>query len=215
MELTPPETRVLGCLLEKELATPQYYPLTLNALVLACNQTSNRDPVVAYTDAEVADGVAGLREHGIARVVHSPGQRADKYRHGVEDRWGLDEQHRAVLAVLMLRGPQTIGELRARTERLARFDSLAEIEEVLELLARREEPLVRLLGRAPGQKEARWAQLLSGDVDALTPPSAAVGSGVSEARPSAVEQLRAEVAELRGVVEQLQASVAEVRSLLD
>lgn len=209
MELTPPETRVLGCLLEKELTTPQNYPLTLNALVLACNQTSNRDPVVSYEEADVAGALADLRDQGIARVVHSSsGQRADKYRHGIEDRWGLDEQHRAVLAVLLLRGPQTVGELRARTERLARFDSLSEIEEVLGLLARREEPLAMLLERAPGQKEARWAHLLA--------PVDLVAAAAAPARSSGpIDELRSEVAELRALVDELAASVAELRSLLD
>ncbi|MHB8664458.1 MAG: YceH family protein [Acidimicrobiales bacterium] len=220
MELSAPESRVLGCLLEKELATPQYYPLTLNALVLACNQSSNREPVVSYGEADVADAVAALREQGLARVVHSPGQRADKFRHGVEDRWALDAQHRAVLGVLLLRGPQTVGELRIRTERLARFDSLAEVEEVLGLLARREEPLVRLLDRAPGQKEARWMHLLAGDVAAAAAgaPAATAAAGAPASagpRPGGIEELRAEMSDLRAIVEDLRASVGELRALLD
>jgi uncharacterized protein YceH (UPF0502 family) len=200
IELTPHETRVLGCLLEKELATPQYYPLTFNALVLACNQSSNRDPVVDYAEAEVADAIAGLREKSLARVVHSPGQRADKYRHAIEDGMGLDAQHRAVLCVMLLRGPQTVGELRTRTDRLAPFDSLHEIEEVLGLLSRRETPLATRLERAPGQKEARWMQLLSGD----TPPERV------ERAPAPREDLRAEVADLRAAVEVLQAQMRSV-----
>ena len=140
MELTPPETRVLGCLLEKQLATPNVYPLTLNAIVTAANQSSNRDPVVNYSEAEVAGALAGLRDKGAARIVYGSGQRAEKYRHVLDEVWGLDEQHRAVLCVLMLRGPQTVGELRARTDRLARFDSLGEVEQILRLLASREDP---------------------------------------------------------------------------
>src|ERR1700694_4820244 len=128
MELTAAETRALGCLLEKQLATPNLYPLTLNSTVAACNQSSNRDPVATYDESEVAGALAGLREKGAARIVYGSGQRAEKDRHVLDEVWGLDDQHRAVLAVLMLRGPQTVGELRARTERLARFDSLGEVE---------------------------------------------------------------------------------------
>ncbi|HVM64948.1 MAG TPA: DUF480 domain-containing protein [Acidimicrobiales bacterium] len=205
MELTAPETRVLGCLLEKELATPNAYPLTLNAALAAANQTSNRDPVVAYDEAEVTDALAGLRQKGAARVVLGSGQRAEKYRHTLEEVWGLDDQHRAVLAVMMLRGPQTVGELRQRTERLARFDSLAEVEQVLRLLANREEPLARRLERGPGQKEARWVELFSGEAAALEAAARTEGDGPSdEARPrSATEALREEVAALRDEVEAL------------
>ena len=222
MELTAPESRVLGCLLEKELATPQYYPLTLNSLVAACNQSSNRDPVVQYGDGDVAGAVAQLREKALARVVHSSGQRADKYRHAVDTRWGLDEQHRAVLAVLLLRGPQTAGELRIRTDRLASFDSLGEVEEVLGLLARREEPLARQLDRAPGQKEARWIELLSDAAavgqSAFAPFAGPTASPVGMAPPvppdpTEIEMLRAEVAELRELVELLLRSTRPDASL--
>jgi uncharacterized protein YceH (UPF0502 family) len=206
MELTSPETRVLGCLLEKELATPNAYPLTLNSLVAATNQTSNRDPVVCYDEAEVSDALSGLRQKGAARVVLGSGHRAEKYRHTLEDVWGLDDQHRAVLAVLMLRGPQTVGELRQRTERLARFDSLAEVEQVLRLLANREEPLARRLERAPGQKEARWVELFSGEAAALEAAARTESVTGDEDGPrpkSATEALREEVQALREEVEAL------------
>jgi len=166
MELDPAEQRVLGCLLEKHLSTPQYYPLTLNSLTAACNQTSNRDPVTHYGEGDVGDAVAALRERGLVRVVHSSGNRAVKFRHVLDEAWGLDDQHRAILAVLLLRGPQTTGELRTRTERLARFDSLAEIDEVVRLLSARDQPLARTLDRAPGQKEARVTHLLGPQADA-------------------------------------------------
>src|SRR4029077_18197544 len=159
MELSPSETRVLGCLLEKQLATPNVYPLTLNSLVAACNQTTNRDPVVSYAETDVAEALAGLRQKGVARIVYASGQRAEKYRHVLDEVWGLDDQHRAILGMLMVRGPQTVAELRARTERLARFDSLGEVEQVLRLLASREEPLARRLEREHGQREARWVEL--------------------------------------------------------
>jgi uncharacterized protein YceH (UPF0502 family) len=199
------EARVLGCLLEKELATPQYCPLTLNAVVLACNQSSNRDPVVSFTDAEVAGAIARLREKGAVRIVHSPGQRANKYRQSLGEALGLDEQHRAVLAVLLLRGPQTVGELRIRTERMADFDSLTEVEEVLALLARREEPLARHLDRAPGQKEARWTQLLAEQTESTIP----VG-----ATESPRHDRTDEIAELRALVEALTERVETLEGLI-
>jgi uncharacterized protein YceH (UPF0502 family) len=215
MELTAPETRVLGCLLEKQLATPNVYPLTLNALVAASNQTSNRDPVVNFGEADVAEALASLRQKGAARIVYGSGQRAEKYRHVLDDVWGLDEQHRAVLSVLMLRGPQTIGELRTRTERLARFDSLAEVEQVLRLLANREEPFARRLERAPGQKEARWVELFSGEAAALEAAARSEGGFDDDdvQRPrSSIEILREEVAALRDEVAGLR---EELRTLLE
>jgi uncharacterized protein YceH (UPF0502 family) len=213
--------RALGCLLEKQLATPQYYPLTLNALVAACNQTSNREPVTAYAEAEVADALADLREQSLVRIVHSSGNRVPKYRHVLDDTWALDDAHRAVLAVLLLRGPQTLGELRARTERLATFDSLDEIAEVLRLLAVREVPLARLLDRQPGQKEARYAQLLTGEPSAAavatTTPSSPVapsGGGPPGDGPGP-SGLAARVAALEEVVADLQSTVEQLRAVLE
>jgi uncharacterized protein len=215
MDLVPIEARVLGCLLEKELATPQYYPLTLNALTAACNQTSNRDPVTSYAESDIAGALSSLREKGVVRVVHSPSNRATKYRHVLEEVWGLDDAHRSVLAVLLLRGPQTIGELRARTERLAPFASLHDVEEVVRLLGDREEPLARIMARQPGQKEARVAHLL-GDPPAAGPDSGLPGQGQGQGHgpaPAAVmggsgladrvSALEADMAELRAVVDQL------------
>lgn len=219
MELTAAETRVLGCLLEKQLATPNLYPLTLNSLVAVCNQSSNRDPVASYDESEVAGALAGLREKGAGRIVYGSGQRAEKYRHVLDEVWGLDEQHRAVLAVMMLRGPQTVGELRARTERLARFDSLGEVEQVLRLLANREEPLARRLERAPGQKEARWVELFSGEASAAEAAARAEEGGgyepVRAAGPSPLEELRSEVAGLRAELAELRSFVEDLRALLD
>jgi uncharacterized protein YceH (UPF0502 family) len=184
-QLDAVETRVLGSLLEKQLATPQYYPLTLNALVSACNQTSNREPVTSYTDGDVVAAIDGLRDKGLVRLVHSPGNRAPKYRHVIDEVWGLDDAHRAVLAVLLLRGPQTPGELRSRTERLAALAGLREVEELVELLGRRDVPLVRRLERRPGQKEARYGHLLSGE------PPAPSAEPAPEPRASVGERLDA------------------------
>jgi uncharacterized protein len=212
--LSAAEARVLGCLLEKQLATPQYYPLTLNSLTLACNQNSNREPVTAYDEAEVSGAVSGLREKGLARAVLASGSRGAKYRHVLDETWGLDAQHRAVLAVLLLRGPQTVGELRLRTERMAPFDSLAEVEEVLGLLAAREAPLGRQLGRLPGQKEARFAHLLSGEPAADEVPSDDPGP-----RPPALAEtvagLADQVAHLQGELAELRADMDRLRPLLD
>ena len=163
MELTPEEARVVGALAEKQLTTPQYYPLTLNALVNACNQTSNRNPVVSYDDATVERALQGLRDKGLARAVLSPGNRAPKYRHLLEEALALVPEELAIFTVLLLRGPQTTGELRTRTERMYAFSSLDEVEATLDRLAtRHEEPLAERLERQPGQKEARYAHLLGG-----------------------------------------------------
>lgn len=162
MELTPEEVRVLGCLAEKELTTPQQYPLTLNALVAACNQSSNRDPVVSYDESTVEQAVTRAKERGMARFIHpSHGRSALRYRHELAEQLGIDRRQLALLAVLMLRGPQTAGELRARTERMAELEGIGEVEAELSALARREDPLVARLGRSPGQKEERFVHRLA------------------------------------------------------
>lgn len=176
MLLTPTQARVLGSLIEKEMTTPQHYPLTLNALVTACNQSTNRDPVTALTPAQVTDALEALREKGLVRLVHPPpGARAMKYRHVVGEALALDAQEQALLGVLLLRGPQTAGELRSRGERMAAMESADEVERRLQGLATREEPLVELLERQPGQKEPRWTDALGGHRPAVPTPS--FGSG--------------------------------------
>ena len=171
--LTPEELRVVACLVEKQLTTPDSYPLTENAVVSACNQLSNRNPVVAYDNNTVRVTLTALRQRGLARVIHTPGARVPKHRHLLDDALGLSPGEVALVTVLALRGPQTVGELRTRTERMHEFTSLSEVEEVLEGLAARDEPLVVRLERQPGQKEARYAQLLAG------PPDAAVTAAPS------------------------------------
>ena len=162
LELTPEEARVVGSLAEKALTTPQYYPLTHNALVNACNQSNNRDPVVAY-DAPVVDAALdGLRAKGAARVIHAGGgNRTTKYRHVLDEALGLDTRELALLTVLLLRGPQTLKELRTRTERMADFDSIEDVERDLVRLSEREEPLTQLLEREPGRREPRWITTLT------------------------------------------------------
>ncbi len=163
MDLSAAEIRVLGSLVEKQLTTPQQYPLTLNALTLACSQSSNRDPVVAYDEHSAEAAVTSVKTKGLVRFVHpSHGRSALRYSHTLDEAWGLDTRPLALLAVLMLRGPQTPGELRTRTERMVRFSDLSEVQAELDALAARAEPLVVRLGRGPGQKEDRYGQLLGG-----------------------------------------------------
>jgi uncharacterized protein YceH (UPF0502 family) len=155
------EGRVIGCLIEKQLTTPQQYPLTLNALVSACNQSSNRDPVVSYDESVVEQAVARLRDAQVVRLVHpSHGRSVIRYAQVLDERLGLDERRLALVAVLLLRGPQTAGELRARTERMATFDGIAAVDADLHHMSGGPEPLVLRLPRRPGQKEERWTQLL-------------------------------------------------------
>ena len=179
--LTSEELRVVACLVEKQLTTPDNYPLTENAVVAACNQLSNRNPVVAYDTNTVRVTLTALRQRGLARVIHTPGARVPKHRHILDEALGLGRGEVSLLAVLALRGPQTVGELRTRTERMHDFVSLAEVEKALEGLAAREEPLVVRLERQPGQKEARYAQLLGGPVDAAFTTPAGPGSGAAPA----------------------------------
>lgn len=168
--LDPVEIRVLGALLEKEQTTPDQYPLTLNALVAACNQRTNREPVMDLAPPDVAGALDRLHEDVL--VWPTSGARTERWRHSVDRRWQLTPAARAVMTVLLLRGPQTPGELRGRSDRLHPFESTAEVEATLEELATGDEPLVVQLGRRPGQKEARWAHLVGGepeDVETAAP----------------------------------------------
>lgn len=216
-ELTPVSGRVIGALIEKQLTTPQQYPLTLNALLAACNQTSSRNPVVSYDEQLVDTTLAALKSRGLIRFVHpSHGRSATRYRQVLEEVMGLDTAELALVGVLLLRGPQTVGELRARTERMAEFSDLAHVEETLRALAERPEPLVARLEREPGRKEERWAQLVAADTSAGAGVAGAPGVGRAEPghRPespapppptlgSQVSVLQAEVARLRRDLDEL------------
>jgi uncharacterized protein YceH (UPF0502 family) len=216
--LTAQEARALGCLIEKAATTPEYYPLTLHALTNACNQTSNRNPVVSYSEGEVQEAVLALREKRLARTVVTPGGRGPKNKHILEEALELDAADLAVLGVLLLRGPQTVGEIKGRSERLHPFRDLRAVEATLAALAGRGEPLVARLERQPGHKEERWAHLLSGapDLTALAfdgGGGASGGSGVSgrSERADRVAALETEVATLRTELAALRQDFEEFR----
>ncbi|HEY2018600.1 MAG TPA: YceH family protein [Bryobacteraceae bacterium] len=171
LELDAAEARVLGSLLEKEIATPEYYPLSLNALVNACNQKSNRDPVVAYDDDTVEEALDRLREKGLVLRVTGRDSRVPKHEQRFTEKFNLGRREAAIICVLLLRGPQTVGELRGRTERLYTFDDLEAVESTLNRLGEME--FTRQLPRQPGYKEQRYAHLLSGEVEAAAMPEAA------------------------------------------
>ena len=180
MDLDPVQVRVLGCLIEKQRTTPDQYPLSLNALRLACNQATNREPVLELDEREVREALTRLGDRGWTRLASGPGSRAAKFRHLLGDVLDLDDAELALLAVLMLRGPQTAAELRQRSERLHRFESVPGVEETLERLAGRE--LAERQARRPGEHAERWRQLLGGE-DASTPaaaPSAPAAASLEE-----------------------------------
>jgi hypothetical protein len=206
--LTPTEARVVGCLVEKQRTVPDTYPLTLNALVSACNQTSNRDPIMHLADGDVVRAIDSLKARGMARIVHpATGSRATKYRHVLDEALGLDDGPLSVVTVLLLRGPQTAAELRTRTERLHAFADLDAVASALDALAGREEPLVQPVERRPGEREARWTLLLSpfGHPEVRLPDSTVTGTEKQDdpGLEERVTALEAEVAELRSVLDRL------------
>jgi uncharacterized protein YceH (UPF0502 family) len=203
------ELRVLGCLVEKQRTTPDQYPLSLNALRNACNQSTNREPVVDYDERTIRDGLERLSRKRWVRLASGPGSRAVKYRHLFDEALGLDDAELSLLTVLMLRGSQTPGELKARTERMHTFASLADVQVTLDTLIRRE--LAARLERRPGQKEERYAQLLGGDAvaepaPAAEPPAFAAPAPADdrvEALEARVDRLEDELADLRRTLEAL------------
>ena len=208
------ELRVLGALAEKHIATPDYYPMTLNALTNACNQKNHRDPVVSYDETIVAKALDGLREKNLAYVFHGSDARVAKYGHLFPKAYDLDPQETAVMCVLILRGPQTPGELRSRTPHLRNFESLALVEETLQRLATRDEPLVVRLPRTAGTKESRYAHLLGGEINVeelattVQPePSTVRVRGENER----IAKLEAEVETLKQELSELKTQFAEFR----
>jgi hypothetical protein len=223
------ESRVVGSMVEKAMTTPDNYPMSLNAVVVACNQVSNRDPVVQFSEAEVERTLRRLADRGIAKMVHRPGDRVVKYRHALDEHLDASPAELALLAVLLLRGEQTPGDLRQRTARYFDFALLGDVEATLDALGAREPPLARRLDRVPGQKEHRYRHLLGigGEHTAVTVPRRPVEAIRQEAVPGAetpmdeagspqpeAPALRSEVAELRTEVAELRTELAELRTEL-
>ena len=205
------DVRVLGSLIEKEITTPDHYPLSLNALVNACNQTSSREPIVSYDDPTVGASLDRLRRQSLVRGVQRSDSRVTKYQHLLRDALGLSTRELAVLDVLMLRGAQTIGEIRTRGSRLADLESLTDVETILGMLADRSAgALVAKLPRQPGQKDVRFAHLLSGE-----PVAAALDSPAEELRPPPPPAEADRVAVLSEDVAELRKEVADLRSQLE
>ncbi len=213
IQLSPVEARVLACLVEKELTTPEYYPLSLNSLTLACNQKSNRDPVVSFDEKTVVRAIESLRENNLALMVTGAGSRVAKYKHSFPRRFQLRPPEVALLAVLMLRGPQTVGELRGRSARLYEFTDLTEVEAVLNgLMSRGEGAFVVKLPRQAGRKEARYAHLLAGEPEIDEEKVDAQTAGVTiSAGNDALESVRNELATVRSELDELKRSFADFR----
>lgn len=217
--LTPEEARVAGCLIEKEITLPDYYPMTLNALVTACNQTTNRDPVVRYDERTVLRALESMKSHGYVFEVNIVGGRTLKYRHNMKGRLpGLEGRHMALLCMLLLRGPQTTGELRQRTERLHDFPDMQSVENTLaELIGYKEGPLVQCIPAGPGQRAAQFMHLFCGEV-AGAPATAMLSSSaetqMEPAQSSDSEwraKIEAEIALLQAQVSRLQTLVGTVK----
>ena len=219
MQLTVNQARVLGALIEKEITTPEYYPLSLNALVNACNQKNNRDPVTSLDEVEVRQALHGLEDEHLAGPVRGDG-RVPKYEHRVQEVFNFTRGEVAVICVLLLRGPQTPGELRGRTERMYKFDELSDVQTVLQRLMTREPALVKVLPRQPGTKEARYAHLLSGDVQSFEAPQAtshASASSWSHATSHSEEdpELKERMAQLEAEVAILARELGELREQVE
>jgi uncharacterized protein YceH (UPF0502 family) len=198
------EVRVLGSLVEKEITTPEYYPLTLNALVNACNQKSNRDPMVSYDEDTVAEALATLKDKRLAFSLTGAGMRVPKYGHRVVETLNFGRRELAVMCELMIRGPQTVGELRTRTERMHKFSDLDEVESCLRGLAEHDPPFVVRLERQSGMKEPRYAHLLSGEVTEMAGPAAA-----EPVRSDRISSLEYELHQLRDRVQFLEQQLTE------
>jgi len=194
--LSDVECRVLGALIEKDITTPDYYPLSLNALVNACNQKNNRDPVMSLDENSVRDALLKLQEKRLAGPASGADSRVTKYEHRSQEVFNFTRAETAIMNVLLLRGPQTPGELRGRTERMHRFEELSDVQATLQKLMQREMPLVKILPRQPGTKESRFAHLLSGDVEGyVAPPEVSSAPAVED--DGRIARLESEVAELR------------------
>jgi uncharacterized protein YceH (UPF0502 family) len=209
--LNAAEARVLGSLVEKDITTPDYYPLSLNALINACNQKNNREPVTNFDEETVRLALRNLSDKRLAGPASGADGRVTKYEHRLQEAFNFTRAETAILCVLLLRGPQTPGELRGRTERMHRFGDLDEVLSGLQQLMRREPPLAKALGRRPGTKEIRYAHLLSGDVEAWEPSADTASSGSLSDDNERVTHLEEQVATLRNEVAELKQQIAEFR----
>jgi uncharacterized protein YceH (UPF0502 family) len=210
--LNEAEARVLGALLEKEITTPDYYPLSLNALVNACNQKSNRDPVMTLEEDSVRAALRALHDNSLARSVSAADSRVTKYEHRLQEAFNFDRREAAIFCELLLRGPQTPGELRSRAERMHHFDDLSEVQSALQRLMSRQPPLVKVLARQPGTKESRYVHLLSGDVEPASSSAVHETPAVtSRENADKFSHLESEVAELRKDVADLRLQFAAFR----
>jgi uncharacterized protein len=207
------EARVLGALVEKEITTPEYYPLSLNALVNACNQKSNREPVMTLDEDAVRSAIRSLNDLGLTRFASSADGRVGKYEHRLNETFNFHRHEIAILCVLLLRGPQTPGELRARTERMYAFEDLESVHNALNLLAKREPALVKVLPRQPGTKESRYVHLLSPVAETPTPAGEQQES--IESSGDRVAAMQAEIEALRAQVADLQQQFATFRKQFD
>jgi len=208
LELNSQQIRVLGCLIEKQLSTPEYYPLTLSALVNACNQKSNREPVMSLSDSDVLDAIRTLINLNLGRESRMPGARVVKYEHKLSNtltqQFDFSQAELAILSVLFVRGPQTVGELRTRTTRMFQFDSLADVDKTLQNLAENQAgPYVKALARQPGRREIRYCHLFSPFDESAFVVAAENQPSPSQTRSDEIAALREEVAELRKEVQEL------------
>ena len=206
------EARVLGALLEKEITTPDYYPLSLNSLVNACNQKSNRDPVTNLDEDSVRDALRTLHDNSLARSVSAADSRVTKYEHRLQEAFNFDRREAALFCELLLRGPQTPGELRTRAERMHQFDDLSEAQSALQRLMNREPPLVKALARQPGTKESRYIHLLLGDAKPVSSTAAReVPAALEPEKMDGISRLSSEMAELRRDMADLKEQFADFR----
>jgi len=209
------EVRVLGCLIEKGITTPDYYPLTLNSVTNACNQRSNRDPVVSYEETTVVRGLDGLQAKGLSEKIYKADSRVPKYQHVFEGKLDLSKQEVAVMCVLMLRGPQTTGEIRGRAERMYKFGDLNEVEEVLNALMEKAEPMVVRLPRQAGRKERRYMHLLAGepDLEDIEKPRSEEAATIQvRSENERIDKLEAELSALHAEFDKLKNEFNDLRS---
>lgn len=209
--LTDTEIRVLGSLVEKDITTPDYYPLSLNALVNACNQKNNREPVTNLTEEQVRQSLSTLQEKRLAGPASGADSRVSKYEHRLQEVFNFTRGEIAVMCVMLLRGPQTPGELRGRTERMYHFETLDDVQSNLQRLIQKDPPLVKMLARQPGTKENRYAHLLAGEIEEaeVTRVEKALAPSASEA--SRIQSLEAEISELKTEIASLKQQFAEFR----